>query len=94
MNFPSFSEGLSLRLVEISLIVRRQGRFPFLFGRAFIEAFRLLSFRVHCPTVTFPFLFGRAFIEAEEAYRVIDARLAFPFLFGRAFIEAYDKSSP
>ena len=68
MNFPSFSEGLSLRLVEISLIVRRQGRFPFLFGRAFIEA--------------------------EEAYRVIDARLAFPFLFGRAFIEAYDKSSP
>ena len=40
MNFPSFSEGLSLRH-EHHLLVKRAGhRFPFLFGRAFIEAER------------------------------------------------------
>ena len=61
-DFPSFSEGLSLRPLpgEALTVVRK---FPFLFGRAFIEA----SFNlIHTgDEVVFPFLFGRAFIEAE-----------------------------
>ena len=37
-------------------------RFPFLFGRAFIEARRVRGRRTQ--KIKFPFLFGRAFIEA------------------------------
>ena len=63
------------------------GAFPFLFGRAFIEACDPAVPRWGYY-IRFPFLFGRAFIEA--AYRVeFSARNStFPFLFGRAFIEA------
>ena len=61
-NFPSFSEGLSLR----GLLATRGGcvgfcGFPFLFGGAFIEGGTATPTD---PTSTlFPFLFGGAFIE-------------------------------
>ena len=62
-------------------------KFPFLLGRAFIEA----ETQQATPSEgrnAFPFLLGRAFIEAQvneapEAYMS-----TFPFLLGRAFIEA------
>ena len=37
-DFPSFSEGLSLRQAGALAIVHGGRVFPFLFGRAFIEA--------------------------------------------------------
>ena len=37
-DFPSFWEGLSLRLQRLSPARGLPRRFPFLFGRAFIEA--------------------------------------------------------
>ena len=60
--------------------------FPFLFGRAFIEACDV--FGVHDDRIKFPFLFGRAFIEATWRPLRHGFAPAFPFLFGRAFIEA------
>ena len=52
-----------MRRVLLSVIGEAQHKFPFLFGRAFIEA-------ANDPTLEtamgeFPFLFGRAFIEAS-----------------------------
>ena len=38
-DFPSFSEGLSLRLIA-SKVPAKADRFPFLFGGTFIEAFQ------------------------------------------------------
>ena len=38
--FPSFSEGLSLRLTVLILSQAESRKFPFLFGGAFIEAER------------------------------------------------------
>ena len=38
MDFPSFSEGLSLRRAKREEAREEAQRFPFLFGRAFIEA--------------------------------------------------------
>ena len=62
MSFPSFSEGLSLRPIPNDRLTLWSPEFPFLFGRAFIEA------TVGIPNPPgaeqFPFLFGRAFIEA------------------------------
>ena len=40
-NFPSFSEGLSLRDIKQPLYEFRFHRFPFLFGGTFIEGFVL-----------------------------------------------------
>ena len=39
MNFPSFSEGLSLRHQDSSPLNTNEFEFPFLFGGTFIEAF-------------------------------------------------------
>ena len=60
LDFPSFSEGLSLR-VQVGSLATHSIRFPFLFGGTFIEG-RLQSARQlrHKP---FPFLFGGTFIE-------------------------------
>jgi len=61
--------------------------FPFLFGRAFIEA--ALGTANLPAAISFPFLFGRAFIEATRSWRSTwSLSWGFPFLFGRAFIEA------
>ena len=60
--------------------------FPFLFGRAFIEAF----VRRCVPRqrgLQFPFLFGRAFIEAFGIELHEMRCIVFPFLFGGTFIE-------
>ena len=62
MNFPSFSEGLSLRLMRDVRIWFRHFRFPFLFGGTFIEA-PSASSSAAC-LLLFPFLFGGTFIEA------------------------------
>ena len=59
--------------------------FPFLFGRAFIEAGEHHRNSELHPE--FPFLFGRTFIEAAQGKRFAKAWLSFPFLFGGAFIE-------
>ena len=85
MDFPSFSEGLSLRAYSLSLPCASQG-FPFLFGGAFIEG--RWSFTATDTLSAFPFLFGGAFIEgtAFTALEGLDG-FGFPFLFGGAFIE-------
>ena len=62
------------------------GLFPFLFGGAFIEAWRKRP-ALPCNRV-FPFLFGGAFIEAEAVIAALADEDIFPFLFGGAFIEA------
>ena len=59
--------------------------FPFLFGRAFVEAFA--TGLGHGSRRGFPFLFGRAFIEAFMVKVGGRPGIRFPFLFGRAFIE-------
>ena len=41
-----------------------EAKFPFLFGRAFIEA--AINTAFPAVKLLFPFLFGRAFIEAES----------------------------
>ena len=61
--------------------------FPFLFGRAFIEA-RFGLIVQSSGLAAFPFLFGRAFIEAFRYSNEASITDGFPFLFGRAFIEA------
>ena len=60
--FPSFWEGLSLRLTTPFGVLARVHRFPFLLGRAFIEA--VVGRSVITLDLEFPFLLGRAFIEA------------------------------
>ena len=64
-NFPSFSEGLSLRAVNVKQTVWLALKFPFLFGGTFIEG--------PCPRprrcvrcARFPFLFGGTFIEGAS----------------------------
>ena len=52
-HFPSFSEGLSLRVRFAEHALTSQRRFPFLFGRAFIEVvarLRTLSTQFHFPS--------------------------------------------
>ena len=87
-NFPSFWEGLSLRLLAHPRFRRDHLKhFP-----SFWEG---LSLRLRhdlvnpVARVQFPFLFGRAFIEAnpDEAAATLALRISLPF--GRAFIEAY-----
>ena len=83
--FPSFSEGLSLRVREV-LGQLFQQLFPFLFGGTFIEGFKIHpnTFR----TLAFPFLFGGTFIEGSRLQKLIRGALSgFPFLFGGTFIE-------
>ena len=85
-DFPSFLEGLSLRRRYPLLPVHLDSRFPFLFGRAFIEA-PSQEARYDSPQVHFPsFLEGLSLRRTSLNSSV--GRLIFPFLFGRAFIEA------
>ena len=86
-DFPSFSEGLSLRLGVVALRDGVGGHFP-----SFSEGLSLRLF--FCSTASagacvFPFLFGGAFIEATATVDLNICRAPeFPFLFGGAFIEA------
>ena len=59
-NFPSFSEGLSLRAMPPSAMPQWV-TFPFLFGGTFIEG---VQAQQAAPSASeFPFLFGGTFIE-------------------------------
>ena len=62
-NFPSFSEGLSLRHAAV-VAHMAQLRFPFLFGGTFIEASGKAP--NSAADYLFPFLFGGTFIEAQN----------------------------
>ena len=79
LNFPSFSEGLSLRQERNRMLFKNTLGFPFLFGRAFIEAWD--SRMGDGSGTSFPFLFGRAFIEASGALfqGTLDPIISLPF---------------
>ena len=85
-HFPSFWEGLSLRQRESRQLPHWRALFPFLLGRAFIEA--ISKFPGGAYEAEFPFLLGRAFIEAFRFWNIWGGGGKFPFLLGRAFIEA------
>ena len=85
-DFPSFSEGLSLRLYAAGERAGGGVEFPFLFGGTFIEAPRTKPWRETMRK--FPFLFGGTFIEAPLRHRATRPLPLFPFLFGGTFIEA------
>ena len=63
-DFPSFSEGLSLRAIFTPITGSLSRRFPFLFGGTFIEGSKGLA-RQKCR-LRFPFLFGGTFIEGVD----------------------------
>ena len=83
-DFPSFSEGLSLRAVP------PRGNHP---CRWYFPSFSEgLSLRVDVDRVTilhtkFPFLFGGTFIEGKVPRLIAEPAREFPFLFGGTFIE-------
>ena len=62
--FPSFSEGLSLRVRGVFCTDHPRPRFPFLFGGTFIEGIFQNSSAVTLQA--FPFLFGGTFIEGFQ----------------------------
>ena len=89
--FSSFPEGRSLRLCEQGRHGVLGGGFPFLFGRAFIEA---LAFPVDASRITsFPFLSGRAFIEVALAVCSSIRRFRFLRFLEETFIEATSTST-
>ena len=63
VDFPSFSEGLSLRPSARGLGRDPFLGFPFLFGGTFIEA--STAWEWAAILAKFPFLFGGTFIEAD-----------------------------
>ena len=62
-HFPSFSEGLSLRVRLVGAIQAQSYLFPFLFGGTFIEGDNEVTNAL--VGVVFPFLFGGTFIEGS-----------------------------
>ena len=58
-NFPSFWEGLSLRPTATLLKLLATLKFPFLLGKAFIEA--VTAHTAPKPQHSFPFLSGGGF---------------------------------
>ena len=86
-DFPSFWEGLSLRLMSRRSKPAARFPFPFLFGRAIIEAGS--GPRSSARREYFPSFFGGAFIEASDQHHEPHQLPSFPFLLGRAFIEAW-----
>ena len=87
--FPSFSEGLSLRVSKTTKGSATE-IFPFLFGGTFIEG-PVLSRMVRRPQ--FPFLFGGTFIEGRvNSHSLVGENRGFPFLFGGTFIEGPKKT--
>ena len=89
-NFPSFSEGLSLRVATKFRHWDSRSGFPFLFGGTFIEG--RWKETLEKKAISFPFLFGGTFIEGpRKLMSCIYPTAPFPFLFGGTFIEG---SSP
>lgn len=81
--FPSFSEGLSLRVRFAEHALTSQRRFPFLFGGAFIEA-RLSPSRP-CIGARFPFLLGGLSLRCRHCYRVTPVACAISLPIWRDF---------
>lgn len=90
-DFPSFPEGLSSRRGDWRRAINGRVEFPFLFGRAFIEARRKPAASEKLSTISLPL--WRAFIEAGLASALPHALESFSFLFGGAFIEAVTRFS-
>ena len=84
-DFPSFSEGLSLRAASIDSAGVSTFVFPFLFGGTFIEG-QIMGDSLPLDAL-FPFLFGGTFIEGVDLFRSSVLSAGFPFLFGGTFIE-------
>ena len=91
-HFPSFSEGLSLRVTPETLKSPSCTNFP-----SFSEG---LSLRVVLAGVgfggvscRFPFLFGGTFIEGIVRPEEQPSTRVFPFLFGGTFIEGFSPES-
>ena len=84
-DFPSFWEGLSLRLMSRRSKPAARFPFPFLVGRAIIEAGS--GPRSSARREYFPSFFGGAFIEASDQHHEPHQLPSFPFLSGRDFIE-------
>ncbi len=77
-NFPSFSEGLSLRAISVPVHPRLRGDFP-----SFSEGLSLrerATGSVSCG-VEFPFLFGGTFIEGDRRVGTdwVPQRISLPF---------------
>ena len=78
-NFPSFSEGLSLRVTSITTSLIHQNNFP-----SFSEGLSLrdnYSSTLLHGNARFPFLFGGTFIEGEyyEGQDVVIGIISLPF---------------
>ena len=86
-DFPSFWEGLSLR--QAAACGQDLGRpgFPFLFGRAFIEARRSAIISLSA-TANFPFFLEGLSLRLDRVAVIVRQRRDFPSFFGRGFIEA------
>ena len=76
-DFPSFSEGLSLRAPIFSTFTHTATTFPFLFGGTFIEGSPKLVPHGYTP-LAFPFLFGGTFIEGPLHRRRVRPQQDFP----------------
>ena len=74
--FPSFSEGLSLRVPGTIMSRPIHGSFPFLFGGTFIEG-HLLGAGWYLVG-EFPFLFGGTFIEGSSGFVMVEDTEDFP----------------
>ena len=83
--FPSFPERLSLRHLLHPVSLMHILRFPFLSGRAFIEAAAISQ--ADLMNDLFPILFGRAFIEALATSRTLQRMRSFPYSFVGTFSE-------
>ena len=85
-DFPSFSEGLSLREGRGWHVQDTPKNFP-----SFSEGLSLRDCRLARPAGHvggFPFLFGGTFIEGQQCMQRVPApSRPFPFLFGGTFIE-------
>ena len=86
-DFPSFSEGLSLRAHEHTDNTGRCGRFPFLFGGTFIEGDGLHAGRLSHAN-NFPSFSEGLSLRVRFAEHALTSQRRFPFLFGGTFIEA------
>ena len=85
-NFPSFSEGLSLRPAAWFAVHSGGVGFPFLFGGTFIEA--RSGVRTNLDHGNFPSFSEGLSLRLVQPLGAGLRRAAFPFLFGGTFIEA------
>ena len=85
-NFPSFSEGLSLRLFTGFALKQLLLEFPFLFGGTFIEAREDGSFTL--MALDFPSFSEGLSLRRCDLAKASGHSFRFPFLFEGTFIEA------